>query len=265
MDLSTKTQSILTFLQAWSDEEHIYDLIDFHSMEIYGLEKETDFLKRMWDVDLSPYFKDEFYAFSTEGDGTVFAFWVYPELQGEPPIVVLPSHGEEVTLLAANLNDLVCKMIHNIGFNGGWHCEGIDGVPLKEDLENFYDEIASDYEDDISVVETKKLIAKNRQLFKEKAEVIIDFKTKEEVEISIQQSPSFVCRAMHYQLKNDELSFFNRELQSEEEFKKLLDYWTKCIEDEYSENYKKEIVINAIRESYPNYNQSKLFQDWVDV
>lgn len=265
MNLSTKTQQILAFLQEWSDEEHIYNLMDFHSMEIYGLEKETDFLEKMWDIDLSPYFKDGFYAFSTEGDGTLFAFWVYPELQGEPPIVVLPSHGEEVTLLAENLNDLVCKMIHNIGFNGGWHCEGINGVPLEEDLEDFYDEIAYGYEDDITVEEAKILVEKNRQLFKEKAEKMIDFKTKEEVETSIKKQPSFIDRAMQYQLKNDELSFFNRELQSEEEFGKLLNYWTKCINDEYNENNKKEIVINAIRESYPNYNQSKLFQDWVDV
>ncbi len=171
LKLTDNTHRILTFLQEWSDEEHIYDLMDFHSMEIYEeLEEETNFLKKMWDVDLSHYFEDKFYAFSTDGNGSLFAFWVYPKLQGEPPIVLLPSHGKEVILLASNLNNLICKIIHNIGFNGDWHCEGINGAPSKEDLEDFYNEIADDYEDDVSIKEAENLVEKDRQLFKQKAD-----------------------------------------------------------------------------------------------
>ncbi len=254
INLTNKMQKILTFLQEYSSEEHIYDLMDFHSMEIYDeLEEETNFLKKMWDVDLSCYFEDKFYAFSTNGDGSLFAFWIYPKLQGEPPIVLLPSHGEEAILLASNLNDLVCKMIHNIGFNGDWHCKGINGVPSKVDLEDFYDEIADDYEDDISIKEVENLVEKDRQLFKQKAGKIIDFISKEEVENNIKKQPSFIHRVMQYQFKNDEIVHCNGELKNEQEFGKLLDYWTKCINYEHSENYKKEIVLDTIKEIYPDY------------
>lgn len=287
MLLSAKTQKILKFLQEWSSEKHIYDIEIVHYMAIYEeLEEYPYYLEQMWDVNLTNYFKDTFYCFSTEGGTGYFGFWLYQELQGEPPIVLLANSGGTSRILAANLNDLVCKMIYNIGFNAGWKWEKINDVATPEELEEFYDELADDYESNtgegITVEKARSLMEKDRQLFKERALKFIDLISEEQIKENIKKYPSFINRVQQYQLKNDEVSWLKREIKSEEEFSKLLTSWTKidnkyynlldgtkmwCIPDEdYNEDddpYGKEKIIAAVKGNYPYYYHSKLFQDWM--
>ena len=261
--VSKKTQEILHFLHQWSEAEHIYQLMMFHNMEVYDELEENPFLEKYWDVDLSPYFPDTFYEFSTEGGTGYFAFWLYPELQGEPPVVHISNYGEEVTLLAASLNDLVCKMIHNMGFNGGWHCEGVNGTPTEEDLEELYDEITDDYKEDISVEKAKELVQKNMRSFKENAEQVIELISEDQVISNIKKHPNPAIRHMQYQLKNNELLYLKHEIKDEKEFSQLLDYCKKSIKSEYEEIFTKEKVIATVKLGYPEYYKTKLFQDWI--
>lgn len=267
MLLSTKAQRILKFLQEWSSEKHIYDIERVHNMAIYKeLEEYPYYLEGMWDINLTKYFNDTFYCFSTEGGTGYFGFWLYPKLKAEAPIVLLANSGGISTMLAANLNDLVCKMIHNIGFNAGWKWGEINDIPTSEELEEWYDELADDYEEEISIEKVKVLMEKDRQLFKERALKIIDFLDEEQIEDNIKKHPSFVNRVQQYQYKNDEVLWLKREIKSEEEFSKLLTSWTKVDNTDYDKNYtlySLEKVIAAVKGNYPNYYQSKLFQDWM--
>lgn len=263
LSLSKKTQKILQFLNQWEKAEHIYDLCGFHSMEIYEELEENPFLEKYWDVNLSPYFPDKFYEFSTEGGTGYFTFWLYPDLQGDPPIVRISNYGEEVFLLAASLNDLVCKMIHNIGFNGGWHCEGVNGKPTEEDLKDFYEERADYFKENINEQEAKELIHKSRLTFKEQAELVIDLISEEQVKKNIENHPNIAFRHMQFQLKSNEFFYLKHEIKDEKEFSKLLVYCQKSIDSKYEEDFTKEKVIGAVKLSYPKYYVSNLFQDWI--
>ena len=270
--LSPKTQKIFNFLQEWQSEFHLYDLCHFHSMEIYNeLEAEDHYLEKMWDVDLTKYFDDKFYTFSTEGGTGYFAFWHYENLQGEAPIVLLANSGGEPKLLAANLNDLVSKMIHQIGFNGGWWCrEDDDGKPLKEptapDFEDMYDEVADSYQEEynkeISIKKAKELLEKDRRVFKERALKLIDFISEEEIENNIKKHPSFVDRVSQYDFKNNELYYLKHEIKNEEELLKILNVYKSEIKSEYSDTTK-EHVIAAVKGNYPEYYKSTVFKNWL--
>jgi hypothetical protein len=270
-DLSPKTQKIFKFLQEWQAEFHLYDLMDFHSMEIYDELEAEDYLENMWDYDLTKYFNDKFYSFSTEGGTGYFAFWHYKNLQGEAPIVLLANSGGDPIFLAANLNDLVCKMIHQIGFNGGWWCREDDDEkpleePTEEDFDDMYDQVADNYQDEnnkeISIEKAKILLEKDRQDFKERALKLIDFISEKEINENIKKHPCFVDRVSQFNFKNTELFYLKHEIKNEEELLKLLNVFKKEINDKYYPTTKEQ-VIAGIKGNYPKYYKSSVFEKWL--
>jgi len=200
------SHKILEFLQEWQSEFHLYNLMSFHSMEIYDELEQQPYLEEMWDYNLTPYFKDKFNSFSTEGGTGYFAFWEYPNLNGDAPIVLLTTGGIEPALLAGSLNDLICKMIHNIGFNSGGE---IDKKPSNEELEEIYYDVINEYESEynkeVSLEEIQLLIKKDREEFKKRALRVIDFINEEQIEKNIKKHPSFVKKFKMFDSKNDEL------------------------------------------------------------
>lgn len=260
MKLSVKTQKIFKFLQEWQNEFRFYDLMHFHNMELYNeLEKEA-YLENMWDIDLTKYFDDKFYSLATEGGTGYFAFWHYKNLQGEAPIVLLTNSGCEVVFLAGNLNDLVCRMIHRIGFNGGWSEE------TKEDFEDIYYQITDRYEEEykkeISIEKAKVLVEEERQIFKERALKLIDFISEEEIENNIKKHPCFVDRVEQFDFKNTEFYYLKHEIENEEDLKKLLNIFRNQIKSEFY-SITKEQVTAGLKGNYPNYYKSLVFQNWL--
>lgn len=269
--LTAQTQKIFKFLQEWQDEFHLYDLMSFHSMEIYNELETEDYLEEMWDFDLTKYYDDKFYSFSTEGGTGYFAFWHYKNLQGEAPIVLLANSGGYPIFLAANLNDLVCKMIHQIGFNGGWWSREDDDEnplekPTKEDFEDMYDQVVDSYQEkynkEINIKKVKILLEKDRQNFKEKALELIDFISEKEIKENIKKHPCFVDRVSQYHFKSNELYYLKHEIKNEEELSKLLNVFKKEIKDKYHPTTKEEVVA-GVKGNYPKYYNATVFKNWL--
>jgi len=255
--LSKKTEKIFKFLQEWQSEFHLYNLMHFHHMEIF---KELEIGEYYVDIEFEKYFDDKFYLFSTEGGTGEFAFWHYKGLEGEAPIVFLSSGGCEAIFLAASLNDLVCKMIHQIGFNG-WYDYN---EPTDEYLDEMYDRVADSYFDHynerISEEKAKELLEKDREEFKERALNVIDFISDKEISKNLKKHPCFVDRTGQYDFKDAELRYLGHEIQNEEELQKILTIFRKEIKRDIIE---KKQVIAGLKGNYPNYYASEIVKDWL--
>jgi len=242
----------------------------FHNMEIYDeLEAKEDYLEKMWDIDLTKYFDDKFYTFSTEGGTGYFAFWYYNGLECEAPIVGISGTGGEQTTVASNLNDLVCKMIHQIGFNGGWWSryddnENLLTLPTEEDFDDIYydltDNYFEQYNEEISIEKAKELLEKDREEFKERALKLIDFISEKEIDENIKKHPCFVDRVSQFDFKSTEVNHLKHEIQNEEELQKVLTVCRKLIRIYAT----KEQVIAGLKGNYPNYYTSDIFKDWLE-
>jgi len=256
--LSQKTEKIFKFLQEWQSEFHLYDLMYFHHMELF---KELEIGEYYVDFDFEKYFDDKFYLFSTEGGTGEFAFWHYKDLQGEAPIVFLSSGGCEAVFLAASLNDLVCKMIHQIGFNGWYNYN----EATDEDLDAMYDRVADryfeQYNKKISDKKAKKLLEKDREEFKERALKVIDFISDKELAENLKKHPCFVDRTGQYDFKDAELHYLGHEIRNEKELQKILTIFRKEIK---RGNIEKKQVIAGLKGNYPNYYTSEIVKNWLE-
>lgn len=109
MEISKKTQSSLELLTKWGNENYTYtytySLYDFRDMELHGSFEECEIVEEWFEEDLRENGYD-FLEFAYNKAGDPFALWIYPELEGEPPVVMLDSDGD-VELLAPSLRDFV--------------------------------------------------------------------------------------------------------------------------------------------------------------
>ncbi len=263
------SHEIFQFLQKWDSEYHTYNLMTFHSMEIYNELEKLPYLEEWWNIDLTKYFKDEFLSFSTEGGTGYFAFWHYPALQeGIPPIVLLPSGSSEPELSASNLNDLVSKMLHNIYFNSDWGGE-LNKTPNKEELEGIYydliDEYENEFDKEISLEKIQSLLKADRIEFKRRALEIVKLSSEEEIERNVKQHPSFVDRYKEFDNKSIEL------LPNEhpgdfvltfELLPKVLDGFDILMKDGKNTSIIKQ-GIEDLKIKYPDLYNSELFQEWM--
>ena len=107
-NVSEQAQSSLEFLTKWGDGEHVYNLYNFRDIEIHESFQKSDLLEEWFEDDI----REQGYDFLDIGynrAGDPYALWVYPELTGEPPVVLLDSDGD-VELLAPSLIDFLCLL-----------------------------------------------------------------------------------------------------------------------------------------------------------
>ena len=108
INISIKTQSSLELLTRWGEGEQVYSLYNFRDMELHGSFEKCD-LAEEWFGDSFRENGYDFLEFGYTRAGDLFALWIYPELKGEPPVVLLDSDGE-VELLAPSLTDFLCLL-----------------------------------------------------------------------------------------------------------------------------------------------------------
>lgn len=258
MQLNNQQQKILEFLRQWESEEHIYDLMTFHSMEFYDDLEDEKFLEKWFDVDLTEYFEDKFPSFATEGGTGYIAFWYYLDLQGEAPIIRIDSYGGHTEILAGSLNDLVCILIHNIGFNGGW-C--VDNKPDEEDFQEHYEDLLYHYNKhnntSLSIEEfINNIINKDREEFKQRALEIIDFKSEKEIAKNIKNHPSFIQKLEEFEKKAE----YESTKITPENLASKLDQFDNLIKNEI---FSVEEIIKEIEQDWPDAANTTIFQDWV--
>lgn len=116
MKISTATRSSLELLTKWGDGEQIYNLYKFRDMELHGSFEECELVEEWFEDGIRDKGYD-FLEFGYNRAGDPFALWVYPELTGEPPVVLLDSDGE-VELLAPSLTDFLCLLTDEQSITG---------------------------------------------------------------------------------------------------------------------------------------------------
>ena len=255
---SKKTQELLTFLYQWQhkDPYHIYNLNSLYALEFIDELEKFDLLESYYDYDLSSYFKDEFIAFAVDGAGGYFCFWIYPELEGEPPIIHNDGHGKS-KLLAASFHDFACRMVYEVNFDGDKELD----EDIIWDLAEYYDEANSK---DIDKDEANLLIAKDRKLFKNNIHNIASLLTEDDVKNNLMKTPSFIVKDAQFLVKSLELYILTgKEISCDEDLEKVL----KHFEAEFTngvELYDKEILLSGFKGNYPNYWKSKKVQNWIN-
>lgn len=80
-----------------------------------------------------------FIQFGQDGTGSLFCLWMYPGLEGEPPVVFFGSEGE-VGLIAANVADFTRRLCSGLvwdGYDGSW--VPVDEGEIEDDDEDALD------------------------------------------------------------------------------------------------------------------------------
>ena len=129
MQLSVQTQKAYQFLKNWKKKKSVLDLQRLLDFEINSKLERVGF-EHYFSYNLSPFLKDQFYAFAVDGSGGYYAFWVTAEATEEYPVVLIDSEGEH-DYLAPSL----WQFIHNIPKNPN----------LTEYLNEYYDDMIDDY------------------------------------------------------------------------------------------------------------------------
>jgi len=163
MQPSSITQSLLGNLSMWDRGEYFYSLYDIRDMEVHDGFIACDFVDEWFGDD----FREKGYDFLEFGynrAGDPFALWIYPELQGEPPVVRLDSDGE-VELLAPSFGDFMCLLTdmectmgdeenENVLWYGIYRYNYIDIVDEDNDFEN-EDEVQEKIKEEITLLRKK--------------------------------------------------------------------------------------------------------------
>ena len=121
MNISAKTQSSLELLTKWGDGEQTYNLYKFRDMELHGSFEECELVDE-WFGDGIRENGYDFLEFGYNRAGDPYALWFYPELVGEPPVVLLDSDGD-VKLLAPSLTDFLCLLTDEQAITGNIESE----------------------------------------------------------------------------------------------------------------------------------------------
>ena len=78
------------------------------TFKVYSYLSDDDWFQN----DLTPYFEDCFLEFAGK-DGNLFCLWYYPDLVGEPPVVLIGQDGISCTV-APSLKDFICLNLMDI-------------------------------------------------------------------------------------------------------------------------------------------------------
>ena len=179
--LSSKTKEILDFLTKWQNEKRIFDLEYGNSMYFCECEEEdVDIIANgYFGCDLSKYFQDKFYGFGIDGAGGYYALWFYPNLDREPPVVMLDSEGQ-LEILASNTEEFLSRLVNNIFF---WDNKNYNEE--YEETENKYDDLIDAYEEtfdkEVSEEEFIVLIEEERKILFDRASEFIEIKPDDEI------------------------------------------------------------------------------------
>jgi len=115
---SNKSIHVLNILNQWNSDLGKKGLL-LHDMNFD--EKFTEFKKtnEWFEIDRKYLEKDKFYQFATDKDGASYYLWFYPELSGEPPVVVINMSDYSADSVTENIEDLVCSLIKGETLSGG--------------------------------------------------------------------------------------------------------------------------------------------------
>jgi len=108
MKLTDKTKACNEILTKWADGSQVYSLYEHKDMEFHGSFIECEIVEEWFGEDFREKGYD-FLEFAYTRSGDPYALWIYPELKGEPPVVLLDSDGE-IELLAPSLGDFLCLL-----------------------------------------------------------------------------------------------------------------------------------------------------------
>jgi len=251
--LNKKYAKTLTFLQQWQDQSHLHCFYGFHNMELHDLEDITEeFLAGQWDADMTKYFDDKLYAFAVDGSGGYYAFWVYPELDKEAPIVYLDSHGGY-----AYVSDSFELYFKNF----------LKDVRSKEldEYEYKLESSVESYEDDNNVEldghQIEDMLARDLALFEDKMNQFIGLDKISDEPVSHLRFDLWWSKVL---IKSSELYFLKGELNDTMQLPKMLRILNNLIYTD-SEPLDKSNVIKAFKENNPKFYDTELFQQWAKV
>ena len=107
---SNETIHALAMLNKWNDEMIKKNLVS-HDMQFDKSFVEFKDINIWFNTDSKIDEKDRFYKLATDSSGAIFYLWFYPELKGEPPVVVITLSDGSADNVTDNMTDFSCSFI----------------------------------------------------------------------------------------------------------------------------------------------------------
>ena len=174
MKLSEKTQKALGRLTMWENGSYLYNLYQLKDIELHGSFEECEIVEEWFEEDFRAKGND-FLEFGYNRAGDPYALWIYPELKGEPAVVLLDSDGE-VEMLAPSLNDYLCLLTNYECITGQIDNDKIHGYEIyKFDMEDLINDDFKDLEAVKNKLKEEIALINKHQECRSVSEIIKDF------------------------------------------------------------------------------------------
>jgi hypothetical protein len=186
VEISSKTQVLLKLLTKWGDGNQIYNLYNFRDMELHGSFEKCDRIEGWFDKDFNEKGYD-FLEFGYTRAGDPYALWIYPQLQGEAPVVLLDGDGE-VELLAPSLGDFLCLLTDEQAIFSEIEDDKISWYTIY----NYkYNEIVDKYDNFKSAEEVKTKFKEEMRLLRSEVAKIYDCRSASNIIKDFDRHPNF--------------------------------------------------------------------------
>lgn len=107
---SEKSNFALEKLNEWNSQLSKKGVLA-HGMMIDSQFTEVTDLNQSFGIDKRYNGKDRFFKFARDEYGAVLYLWYYPELKGEPPVVLSDVSDDAADSVTENITDYVCSLI----------------------------------------------------------------------------------------------------------------------------------------------------------